>query len=130
MILALKTADPTCQMFLLDKDGNVITRQNWLAERRLAKELLSQLEKFLGECALTFSELSGLIVFKGPGSFTGLRIGLSVMNTLSYSLQLPITGATGEDWLPRAYERLKQDQTDHIIMPEYGSLPHITVPKK
>ncbi len=128
MLLALHTAAPNCKMVLID--GEAIHRREWLAERRLSKELLGQLETFLSENNVTFNDLNGLIVFRGPGSYTGLRIGMSVMNALAYGLNIPIVGETGETWLDLGVERLSKGDNDNIVIPEYGGLPHITQAKK
>lgn len=129
MILALCTSGPTCQMFLVEGKKNTV-RKDWLAERRLGLELLAELETFLGQNDTGFNKLSGLAVFKGPGSYTGLRIGVSVMNALSYGLGIPIVGEAGDGWLANAKKRLVQNENDKIVAPEYGGLPHITAPKK
>lgn len=129
MILALRTSEPTCRMVLMEK-GRVIAQKQWLAERRLAKELLGQLETFLRENNIQFEDVTGLIIFRGPGSYTGLRIGASVMNTLAYALEIPIAGETGDDWLKKGHARLKNQGDDKIVIPEYGGLPNITTPKK
>ncbi|MBI3494707.1 tRNA (adenosine(37)-N6)-threonylcarbamoyltransferase complex dimerization subunit type 1 TsaB [Candidatus Saccharibacteria bacterium] len=128
MILAIDTSTPECRMSLLDGDKAV--NKNWLAERRLALELLEQIETFLNENNLAFQDLTGLIVFRGPGSFTGLRIGITVLNTLADSLSIPIVGEVGDDWQRAGIERIKNEQTDKIVLPEYGSPPHITKPTK
>ncbi|MDO8336541.1 MAG: tRNA (adenosine(37)-N6)-threonylcarbamoyltransferase complex dimerization subunit type 1 TsaB [Candidatus Saccharibacteria bacterium] len=128
MILAIDTSTPECRMSLLN-DG-VITEKNWQADRRLALELLEQLENFLNENDINFQDLTGLIVFRGPGSFTGLRIGVTVMNTLADSLDIPIVGEVGEGWRQSGIERLRAGNPDEIVLPEYGSPPHITKPTK
>lgn len=129
MILAIDTATPECKIFLI-KDDEVIANKNWLAERRLAQELLGQLEDFLAEHDLTFDRLTGLVIFRGPGSFTGLRIGVTVFNTLADSLNIPIVGEIGDDWLKLGISRLEEGRVDSIVLPEYGRPPHITQPKK
>ncbi len=129
MILALDTSTPTCKMYLL-KDGKVAAQKDWLAERRLAKELLGTIEAFLQENDTAFSSLTGLAVFRGPGSFTGLRIGVTVMNTLASSLDIPIVGATRDDWLIVTQQRLVSGENDKIVLPEYGAPPHITQARK
>lgn len=129
MILALDTSTPLCKMSLFDKDS-VEYKKEWQADRKLALELLEQLEEFLKENKLTFQDLKGLIVFRGPGSFTGLRIGITVMNTLADSLHIPIVGETGDDWQKVGLQRISNNNTDKIVLPEYGSPPHITKPTK
>lgn len=129
MILAIDTSTPECKMFIV-QDSSVFANKNWLAERRLALELLEQLETFLAEHNLTFQDLKGLIIFRGPGSFTGLRIGITVFNTLADSLNIPIVGEVGGDWLKVGIERLTSNKVDTIVLPEYGTPPHITRPKK
>lgn len=129
MILAIDTSTPLCKMSLLD-NGSVKAVKDWQADRRLALELLEQLESFLAENSLKFQDLTGLIVYRGPGSFTGLRIGVTVMNTLADSLDIPIVGEVGEDWQKIGIDRLNSDKPDKIVLPEYGSPPHITKPTK
>lgn len=129
MIFALNTSTPTCGMYLLE-NGEVKKEKQWLAERRLAKELLGQIEDFLKENNLKFQDLQGLVVFRGPGSFTGLRIGATVANTLADSLEIPIVGGLGEDWLTSSTSRLQAGENDKIVLPEYGAPPHITQARK
>lgn len=129
MILAIDTSTPVCKMALFNDIATKISK-DWQADRRLALELLGQLEAFLAENNLKFQDLTGLIVYRGPGSFTGLRIGVTVMNTLSDSLDIPIVGEVGEDWQRSGIDRLNSGKPDKIVLPEYGSPPHITKPTK
>lgn len=129
MILALDTSTPECRMTLLEK-GSIVSTKNWLAERRLALDLLARIETFLKENTISFQDLSGLIVFRGPGSFTGLRIGVTVANTLADSLTIPIVGEIGEIWIENGISHLSLDKSDVIVLPKYGAPPHLTKPKK
>jgi tRNA threonylcarbamoyladenosine biosynthesis protein TsaB len=129
MILTLKTSTPVCELELFKAEKS-IAKLNWQADRKLAKELLSQLEEFLQNNNLVFGDLSGLVAFSGPGSFTGLRIGATVANTLAYSLDIPIVGANGQNWQSEGLKRLKADENDKIVRLDYGQEPHITKAKK
>jgi len=130
MILALKTDNPTAEIVLLDVEGRVIEQEEWLAERRLALELLGRLESLLSRHDATWSTLTGLVVFRGPGSFTGLRIGITVMNTIAYSQTIPIVGTITEQWRQLGVERLQKAENDTIALPEYGAPARITTPRK
>lgn len=130
MILALRTDAPEVEYALLDKDGREIVREKWLAERRLAQELLGRLQALLADQQHTFSDLEGLIGFRGPGSFTGLRIGLTVLNTVAYAESVPVVGTMGEDWVRQGIERLVRGEDDRVVLPEYGAEARITKPKK
>lgn len=59
--------------------------------RRTAEELLPQLRSLLKEAGLTFAELGGVVALQGPGSFTGLRIGLATALGFHQALGLPAT---------------------------------------
>lgn len=74
--------------------------------------------------------IQGILVYKGPGSFTGLRIGISTANSLTYSLGIPIATSKGDDWLVNGIESLLAGCNEYPATPEYGSEPHITAPKR
>jgi tRNA threonylcarbamoyladenosine biosynthesis protein TsaB len=129
MILFLKTDSPLCEMMLQKDDGTRIARP-WRADRQLAKDLLNHVERLLKENDADWSDLTGLVVFQGPGSFTGLRIGITVMNTIAYAQSIPVVGAIGETWQEEGEARLKKGENDRIVLPEYGREARITTPRK
>jgi tRNA threonylcarbamoyladenosine biosynthesis protein TsaB len=59
-----------------------------------AEKLLPTLELMLEELSLTLSDMDGLVVAAGPGSFTGLRIGIATMEGLAYATGRPIVGVS------------------------------------
>jgi tRNA threonylcarbamoyladenosine biosynthesis protein TsaB len=129
MYLAIRTDSPQAELYLYDGQKRV-AHELWQADRRLALELLEHVETFLKTADKTFSDLGGLVVYRGPGSFTGLRIGITVMNTAAYAQSIPVVGETGENWLIKGIDRLAQGEDDQVVLPEYGAEARITKPKK
>jgi tRNA threonylcarbamoyl adenosine modification protein YeaZ len=128
MIILLDTSTPVCHLSLID--GEMRRDSDWDAGRGLAKGLLSFLETELKVTQSTWSDISGIGVFQGPGSFTGLRIGMTVMNTLAGSLSIPIVGAQGDNWQRDALSRLENKDNDQVVLPFYGGEANITKPRK
>ncbi len=126
--LLLKTNDAVCE-FAIYKDGK-LNSYKWEAGRTLAKDIFSYLENILKKNNSNFSDLSGIGVFEGPGSFTGLRIGITVANTLSDGLNIPIVGVRSDDWCTDAINMLKNGCNQKIVLPFYGAEANITVSKK
>jgi tRNA threonylcarbamoyladenosine biosynthesis protein TsaB len=102
----------------------------WQAHLQLAETLNSKIEEILNMLSISYKELDGVAIYKGPGSFTGLRIGMSVANALAYSLDIPIVTKSGDDWIKQSITSLKSGKNDKIATPKYGSPAHITKPKK
>lgn len=125
MILLIKTDNPTAEVYLHDGE-RFRSDAIWLADRSLARDLLGRIEALVGD----WKKLSGIVTFDGPGSFTGLRIGITIANTLADALQIPIVASRGEDWIQQGIGRLRHGENDQIVLPHYGSDPHITTPKK
>lgn len=128
MILLLDTSTPTCKLSLVR--GNETKDYSWEANRDLAKGILRFLQDKLKENGSRFEDIEGIGVFEGPGSFTGLRIGMSVLNTLADSLKVPIVAARGENWQEQVLSMLQKGEDQKIVLPFYGSDPHITKQKK
>ncbi|MDB5162622.1 MAG: HAD-superfamily hydrolase, subfamily variant 3 [Candidatus Saccharibacteria bacterium] len=128
MILLLDTSTPECRLTFIDGDWHYETK--WEANRELAKGLLLYIQTELEGQGKTWTSITGLGVFKGPGSFTGLRIGITVLNTVAYAQSIPIVGEDGEDWREKAVQRLLSGESDSIVLPEYGGEANITQPRK
>jgi tRNA threonylcarbamoyladenosine biosynthesis protein TsaB len=134
MILALKAAGPTTQVWLVEDAPTSIAGQlpptlDWQSGRNLSTELLGRLQELLAQRQFTFKDLTGFIVFSGPGSFTSLRISHTVANALADSLNLPIVGAQGENWLAQGLQVLPQTAPAIPAIPQYGGPAHITYRK-
>src|ERR1700735_1347545 len=97
ILLTLRTDKPISELGLFD-DQQLLTEESWEAHRELAETIHLKIESLLKSQAKDWSDLNGIVCYKGPGSFTGLRIGLSVGNGLAYGLNVPIVGSTGADW--------------------------------
>ena len=128
MILLLNSSTNICDIILINGDRQF--SEKWQSDRQLAKDLLKHIKNILMNNKFDWNDISGIGVFQGPGSFTGLRIGITVANTLSDSLNIPIVGANGLDWADKVMSRLGNNENDKIVLPEYGSEAKITTPKK
>ncbi len=128
MILLLDTSMPVCKLTFIEGDWRYDT--SWESGRGLAKGLLSFLEEQLQSQGKTWGDVTGLVIFKGPGSFTGLRIGITVWNSLAYARNLPIVGAMGDTWQEDGVKALENGVNDEIVLPEYGGEANITKPRK
>lgn len=75
----------------LKKEGKVLESLSEQNEYG-SQVLLPLIEKLLKSQKLEYSDLKGIEVETGPGSFTGLRVGVSVANALGFSLKIPVNG--------------------------------------
>ncbi len=128
IILTLRTDKPEAEVGLFD-DTNQLQYITWPAHRQLAESLHAQIDTMLKVADKKLSQVQGIVAYQGPGSFTGLRIGLSVANALADSLGLAIIAETGNDWIRQGITKLQQGANQKNVVPEYGSPPHITKPK-
>lgn len=129
MILLIDTSSSICKLTLYFNKEN-IRKYGWDSGRLLARDLLGFLRDKIEENSKSWSDIDGIGVYKGPGSFTGLRIGLTIMNTVADSESIPIVGAIGDNWQEEALVKLNSNINEKIVMPFYGGEVNITKPKK
>ncbi len=94
LVLAIRTDKPEAELALY-QDEELLVCFSWHAHRRLAETLHSSIKKLLDDHGYGWTAIEGIVAYQGPGSFTGLRIGLSVANTLAFALKAPIVGESG-----------------------------------
>ncbi len=128
MIIGIDSSTSICRLYFAT--GGDIQKIDWDIGRELADTLIPYLREQLNTRGMTWEDISGIVVCKGPGSFTGLRISLTVMNTIADSKGIPIVGESGDTWLEKALKRLDAGENDQLVMPEYGREPNITKPRK
>ena len=129
LILTIRTDKPEAEIGLYDGDKQ-LDYVTWPAHRELAETIHIKLRDLLQGKGKDLDKIGGLVFFKGPGSFTGLRIGASVANALADGTGALIVGSAGEQWIDEGLKRLLAGDSDKLALPEYGSAPHITAPKK
>jgi len=129
IILTIRTDKPEAELGLFDDDKKS-AYETWEAHRQLAETIHQKIKAMLKSQKKTWQDIQGIVCFQGPGSFTGLRIGLTVGNALSYGLQVPIVAAKGDDWIQVGLTCLQKGNNDQLAMPEYDSPVHITLPRK
>lgn len=111
MKLYLDTSTDLVKLRLDDKE------YEWQPERgRMAEGIFRFIRDKLQENSADWPDITQITYFSGPGSFTGLRIGAAIVNTLADQLEIPLYDHHG---------------TRHqLILPDYGRPANISKPRK
>ncbi len=134
MILVINTAREKANLSIYDE--KLICESNWETGKTLSGDLIYKLDELFRNAGVNVKDLTGIIVYSGPGSFTGLRIGISTANILAYAMNIPIVGVSGDK---DANELLTQgkkllESAGHkftvSLVPFYGAEPSVTISKK
>lgn len=97
-ILAVDTATKSCSVAIVEKES-IIAETTLFIEQTHSKHLMGMIDTVLNLSGLTVSELDGFAVTKGPGSFTGLRIGISSIKGFAMASGKPVVGVSSLDSL-------------------------------
>jgi tRNA threonylcarbamoyladenosine biosynthesis protein TsaB len=111
-ILNLETATKNCSVALAKNGVTIICKETAELGYSHAEKLHVFIDEIIKEAQITFQDLSAIAVSQGPGSYTGLRIGVSAAKGLCYSLGIPLISI--DTLLVLAS---KVDQPDGFVIP-------------
>ena len=115
MLLAIDTSTESAGLALV-QDGRTLAEATWRCGQNHSVELLPHLTQLLKETGVELKEISCVLVAKGPGSFNGLRVGLSTAKGLAFSLDIPIIGVSSLE-----LEAYQHAETDLPICPIFNA---------
>lgn len=132
MILLINTVGTTVWLGLSTPDGTIRLEKTWEKSRQLSEVLLPNIAALCEEAEITTNEFTAVGVYSGPGSFTSIRIGITVANTLASTLGIPIVSVSEDDaqFARQVLSKIANNEDEKIVVPVYGGEPHITKPRK
>jgi tRNA A37 threonylcarbamoyladenosine modification protein TsaB len=102
MLLAIDTSTHYASVALHD-GTHLVSEHTWLAKQDHTRTLMPALQRLLADAGIDISALQAVAVALGPGSFNGLRVGLSTAKGLAVARSLPMVGASTLEILAAEY---------------------------
>jgi tRNA threonylcarbamoyladenosine biosynthesis protein TsaB len=102
--LALDTAAPVGTLALVDQDQGILAESSLPAGEPHSKQLMPEIDRMFSQTGIIIHDLDLIAVGLGPGSFTGLRIGLAAAKGLALAANKPLVGVGTLDTLARSFK--------------------------
>lgn len=110
-VLGIDTATMVCSIGLVNEQRSV-AEMTLHTRKTHSERLLPMVQQLVADADLTPRDLSGVAVSIGPGSFTGLRIGITTAKSLAFALQIPVVGVPTLDALAAQFSYSR-----HLVCP-------------
>ena len=121
--LALDTTTDICSIGLADESG-LIGEYNFAHKMDLSRRLMPNVVSMLKDVGMEVKDVEALGVSLGPGSFTGLRIGVTTAKMLAQTLDLPIVGIVTLDLLAHQFDYLSSALVCPLVKVRKGEVYH------
>lgn len=122
--LAIDSAAPNIGI-ILSVDGKIYAKKE-SNDRKASEILLSDVDELLDKAGLTLSDMDFFAVVTGPGSFTGIRIGVNTVKTFAYAVNKPVIAVTALE--KAAYNKISK--TTACIIKAYADFCFVSVYSK
>lgn len=120
LFLDTSSDEAVLKIFKKNRDSFLeVSRVTWDSAFRISSTLAQNVKKILDSSNLAPKDLSGLLIYPGPGSFTGIRAGISFANAFSFGLSIPIYYAKKDG-------NFDIEKKQKSVSPRYQSEPKIT----
>ncbi len=93
MQIAIDTSTDTASLALV-RDSHVLAELTWRCGQNHTVEVLARLDYLLSQANMEMQSATSIVVARGPGSYNGLRVGISLAKGLAFSLGVPLVGVT------------------------------------
>ena len=108
-ILQIETATPVCSV-AISHNGETLVSIEAEEQNMHASHLTLFVEKAMTDAKLTYNDLAAIAVSEGPGSYTGLRIGVSTAKGLCYGLGIPLIAINTLDAMSSGFQKSRKDE--------------------
>lgn len=138
LIVAIDTASLESAIAVLEIEGSshparVLGEESWHSNRNESERVLPSLDRLLKEAKKSWDDVEGVFVVRGPGSYTSLRVGITIANTIAWVRKIPMWGAElvgkpfGQTVSSLDFTQLKKSEQ---VEPLYAAPPKITLRNK
>ncbi|MGC8667269.1 MAG: tRNA (adenosine(37)-N6)-threonylcarbamoyltransferase complex dimerization subunit type 1 TsaB [Chthonomonadales bacterium] len=118
LVLALETTSDLCSVAVAD-DAGVIEERTFRHRMKLSQRLMGDIAEVLSDAGVERADLNGIAVSLGPGSFTGVRVGVTVAKVMADVLGVPLAGIPTLEALAWPYRMVR----DALLVPVVRSRP-------
>lgn len=116
---------------IIDPEKNKAIQEKIKITYPETEKTLTHLDQFLKVSKVKLDQVQKIIVVSGPGSFTGIRVGVSMALAFSFAKDIPLFSLTQEKVPTKLTDlvKLKLKKVNSEFDPEYGAEPNITIKK-
>lgn len=115
-VLAIDTAMNACSACVYDHENGQVKSESLEMTRGHAEALMPMIERIMAKANASYGDIDLLAVTKGPGAFTGMRIGISTAKALALVLNKPLVGICSFKALLETYKAQTCPQTGHYAI--------------
>lgn len=132
MTLAFSSSSPIVSVALFDEDGALLSAREAEGHKKASGTLLDLLDDLLAEAGVELDSVSLFAADLGPGSFTGVKVAVTMCKTFAYAQDRPVCGATAFDLIdPSALVAVPSKKSEYFLRapgeePETTSEPLIS----